>query len=272
MLHLNLKFSRLITFTALFLFSSQVLLQASNDPLPIEGISYESKNPSQSIVVINGNVYKKGEKYDAFEIMEVQQDRVVLKNASGQVSEHRIIGGNHAATALPTSEKPRAPKSVSHTNQETTSPQAKSPETSSDPLEKLKKMFAGLDPTIILNQVSQMAVMADMRNLYTTAAAAAMEEGADRQLSVDQLIKDGRLNPAYKEAKNGYQFRIEVKGEGVQVYANPIKAGEKSRHFMIDVWGNIRSEDGRPATDNSPLMKPLGAGEIAQQASQQQGG
>ena len=272
MLHFNLRFSRWFPLLAFFIFAFSVSSPATEAKLPIEGIVYEPKDPAQSMAVIDGNVYKAGEKYQAFEIVEVQQDRVIVKNAAGQVSEQRINGGNHAAESKATSETLPASKSLPLPDQETVPPQTASPDSSSNPLEKLKKMFTNLDPTFILNYASQIAVMADLRNLYSTAAAAAMESDGQGQISIDQLIKDGRLNPAYKENKNGYHYRIEVKGEGAQVYADPLKAGEKSRHFMIDVWGNFRVEEGRPATDKSPLLKPLAAAnELAQQTSQQQG-
>ena len=269
----NLRSIISLTLSVIFLFAFQTFSYSGETVLPVEGIAYESKDPTQSIVVIDGNVYKKGEKYQTYEIMEVQQDRVVLKNAAGQVSEQRINGGNHPTEAKPASETHPLTKQVPRPGQETVPTQTKSPETFSDPLEKLKKMFAALDPTIILNYASEIAVMADLRNLYSVAAATAMEEGAEGKLDLDQLIKNGMANPALKEGKNGYRFRVEIKGAGVQVYADPIKADEKSRHFMIDAWGNMRAEQGAPATDKSPLMKPPAAvSELVPKTSQQQGG
>jgi len=72
------------------------------------------------------------------------------------------------------------------------------------------------------------------------------------------LIKDGFVNPAFNEDKNGYKYRVSSNNDGVQVYADPIEGAEKSNHFMIDPWGNMRVELGRPATGKSALVKLQG--------------
>ncbi len=226
---------------------------AVDEALPVEGIVYESKNPSQSFAVIDGNIYKKGEQYQGYQVMEVKQDRIFVKDAAGKISEQRIKGGNHPA-AVPA---PAAPVQPLPLMQQAASLPAAPPASASslDPLEQLKKMFGGLDLGALKNYASELSVMVDLRNLHSQATAIAMEEGGTKKLNLDRLIKEGGVDPSYKDGKNGYRFRVEATDQGAQVYADPIQGADKSSHFMIDEKGKIHVEQGAAATEKSSLSK-----------------
>ena len=232
----------LIVLTLLALgLTSNNLSWAGEKKVPIEGIAYEPQDPSKSLVIIDGEDYQKGSQYEGQEIVEVLQDRVRMKSPDGKISEFRIQGGNPARSSSSTNLTDSSKKTDSE-----------------NPVENIWQQFKnkfGVDAASLLNYAAEIAVKADLRNLYSQANAAMMESGNENAMSLDKMIDQGMINPAFKEGKNGYQYRVESGSQGVQVYADPMNGSEKSNHFMIDDWGNMRVELGKPATSKSPLAK-----------------
>lgn len=214
--------------------------------IPVEGIVYEAKDPSQSLVSIGGQLYKKGAQYDGFEIVEVKQDRVVVKDANGKTSEHHL---NFNASFAP---------AVSKTLADSSSPgQPADQNTFEKSFEQMKKML-GLEGdfnfTDLLSFVTEIGVKADMRKLYTQASIA-LSESDGEALTMDKMIEMGFVAAGFKEERNGYRFRIGMGRMGAEVFADPVNGSSRTKHFMIDDNGDMREERGQPATAKSPLVK-----------------
>ena len=93
-----------------------------------------------------------------------------------------------------------------------------------------------------------------MRKLHTQASIA-MSESEGQDETMDKMITRGVVSARFKEERNGYRFKIETARNGMEVFADPVRGNEKSRHFMIDDEGDMRVETGKPATAKSPMVK-----------------
>ncbi len=252
-----MSFNRWLCFSIaafVFLVSFPESPRAEEEILPIEGIVYDSKKPAESFAVIAGNIYKVGERYQDYAITEVRQDRILVKNSAGAVSEKRLTGGNHSAVSQPVADKLAIPDPLPTFARKEPDVQTTPAKPILDLLEQIKKWFKNFDLGALKNYASEISIIADLRNLHTRAQIFAVEEGQDQTLNLDALIKSEGVDPAYKKNKNGYRYRVEAAGsDGVRVYADPIQGKDKSKHFMTDENGQIHVELGSPASERSPL-------------------
>lgn len=245
-----LHFSLLILLT--FSFSLFKPVYAEED-IPLEGIVYEPRNPSQSFASIDGDFYKKGSHYHDYEIIEVKQNRILVKNSSGIIQEYDIKGKPASPAAVAPSPLPvKQPENLSTSS---ASEEARIVPPQENTLDQLKKSMGSFNPLAILNNAAELGVAMELRKLQMQAAA------SESPGSLDKMIAEGLVDPSLKENKRGFVYRLESTGKGVQGYADPVKNPDSSKHFMIDAWGNIRVEQGKPATSESPLyeMLPQGA-------------
>jgi hypothetical protein len=238
---------------ALLIFSVFVVneFSFSEEELYVEGISYESASPNESIAVINGTLLKPGDSFKNYRIVEVGSNFVKLTQLDGSGERMlQVTGGAPKAVAQPTP----TPGETSVPTGLGTAGEGKLP-TGQD----LQKMMTETMAKSIsaLAHAKSSAGLADLRQIYTATNVYFSESGNVEGITFDNLIKGGMLSPAFQNGEKGdYRFTIKGGNEGVSVSASPKEKNSGLRHFFIDENGDVYAEDNKPATKSSPRYQP----------------
>jgi len=230
------------------------------DEVRLEGVMYEPDRPKDSMAIINGEVLHQGDEYQGMTVDEIGRDFVVLQPKDSDKKVRARLRG--ASVKLPKAQA-EASAPIAEPAIADTKPAASLPMPSSADAALIQER-TGVNPFDIagvINYATEVGVMADLRKLATAAAVFEAEEGGfsydaggnmtRQQTTVSALIERGMLAPSFAEKRGNYTFTIEPgqKG-GCQVRATPLNGS--GRHFLVDEWGDMHAEKGRPATVQSP--------------------
>ncbi len=203
----------------------------------LDGVMYSAAEPETSVAVMNGVALMAGSPIGTYKLKEIRQSSVILTDAAGN---EKVIG---LSTAKP-----------SRTNRPAAAPVPK--ELKKDKVEGvaegLNAVQEFLNPAKIMEKMKSSQVIMDLRNLRVQVAMYNAEHGDLPRL--EELVEKGEVNPAFKGGvKGGYRFRIVEGKKGPMLYADPVDEASTLDHYMVDDWGNVRKEIGKPASYDSPL-------------------
>ncbi len=207
------------------------------DDIQLDGVMYSASEPEKSVAVINGDAVMPGSQIGNYKVKEIRQSSVVLTDAAGA---EKILGLKAVKS-----------KEAMHPALRAAS-EAKKKEVSQDAQTTENPLQAILNPGKLLEQFKSAQVLMDLRNLRMQIAMYYGEHGS--LPPIDELVEKGEVNPAFKGGiKGGYRFRFSEGKKGPMIFADPVEETSNSDHYMIDDWGNLRKESGKPATYDSPL-------------------
>lgn len=199
----------------------------------VEGILYEEKTPAQSVVIIQGGIYHAGDRWGDYEIMEIQKNHIRVRTQDGTDKQLEITG---PANVPPPPMKPSAKV-----------PAGDAP---------IKKMTVGknkFDLGAIFQYALDIKVIMQLKRIYTAAQIYYAEQGV--LPSWNDLIEKQGFDPELSDGeKYGYLFTMApIQGEPA-VYADFADPKARKRHYLIDPWGNLRYDDEKQATLESPIL------------------
>ena len=230
---------------AMLLFLVCLSVPVFAEDLKLEGIMYEAKDPEQSVVMLNGAFLKSGDTFQGYKILEIKPDSVKVSHSeTGEIRELSTVGDK------------LDPASGSVAKEATSVPQAV-------PKEKKSTLGGGmLSPFSALVRAKEAVLLADLRRLHVAAAIYYSEygdmpvSGKPEPITLAKLIERGLVSRAYESGvKGGYKFDLKPDQGGIGVSADPVNSNEKARHFYIDGHGELFVEEGKLATDRSPLYE-----------------
>jgi len=227
-------------FTALLLMavSEEIRLYAEEPPaLRIEGIMYDAAKPEQSVAVIDGELYKAGDKTGDYEVRRVNSESVELvQGASGKEITLK-------AEKIPEQDPGPAPgEALSVSSAEATGP----------------AMFGRLIQKIVNSNttLAESSCLSELKTIYAAAMSYVINDGYnDRTVDLPGLVKKGMLSRDYEDSvKGAYRFSIKVLEGGVDVQADPVEKESGLRHFLLAADGTLYYERGKSATRQSAFQ------------------
>ena len=242
----NFKANRFaVLFLLVFILPVALVHALPEEELWVEGISYEPTNPAESIAVINGDFYNVGDVIDGHRIEAISSGQVRVSNVSTGSEHYLRVKGAEEIQAE------RSPASAAKAADGDDLDRSKM--TVGEELEEALKPGATWNPFALLDRAKEMAVIANLRKIYTMANVYYHEEGAyGEDMSIDDLVKARMISPQYKGGVRGtYKYSVKIVGDDVSVSADPVDSNSNMRHFLIDEFGDLYSDFGKPATVKS---------------------
>jgi hypothetical protein len=229
----------------LILLLTPLSIQAAEEPpMRVEGIMYDGQNPERSMVVIAGNVYRQGDRYQTFEIKKVNAENVeVIDQANGMTVLVPVQRDPTRDAVRPIADTPSKPSA------------APSP-VSNNPMGNLFEQLYGKAMHLGTPMIEMRANM-DLRKIYAAALQYSVNHESQLQnLEIKTLVKEGLLSRDYEDGvKKPYKFHVVVTGRGVQTYADPEPDDGSLKHFLLDDEGTLYYEYGKSASRNSTFQK-----------------
>jgi hypothetical protein len=220
---------------------------AAEEPsVRVEGIMYDGPNPERSMVVIDGGVYRQGDRYQTFEIRKINAENIeVVNQTSGETVFVQVQRDTSRDAVRNTPDKPSNPSAAP----------AQTPK-SSNPLENLFGELFGKAMHLSTPMIEMKANM-ELRKIYAAALQYSVSRDLQLQnLEIKTLVREGLLSRDYEEGvKEPYKFRIVVTGRGVQVFADPEPDDGSLKHFLLDDEGTLYFEYKKSATRDSSFQK-----------------
>lgn len=219
---------------------------ADDSKMYLEGILYESKNPSQSLASINGVLVKKGDTLDDFTVQEIRETQVVLLDSNGKEKVLHITGN-----------RAQAPKAIPSPTSHAPSAKASASEDPAKALSNLPNALSGNSDLMgkMVQKMAEIQILIEMKNLRNHAVFVYGERGLIP--TIQNLVDDGTLPPSFKDGiKNGYQYSFGSGSKGDPViYADPVEQNSPKPHYMLDEWGETHVENGKRASLQSPTVQ-----------------
>lgn len=212
------------------LFVSPSFSAPAVEELRLEGIIEDQNDNTQSMAVINGDLFQAGEKVGEFQIEKIQSSFVSLKNLkTGQ--EMKLI-------------VKEAPKAAAAAAQGAGAPSL---------LDKTKQYLT--NPSQAVNRGWEMLALRDL-SIINNAAVKYFETNKFFPVQLRQLTLDGFLPVSYESGKAGkYEFYLKNKSEkpsDLQLHADPVEKDKGLRFFFVGPDAMIRESTGKPADAKSP--------------------
>jgi len=208
----------------------------------LEGILYDRANPDETVVVIDGQPFKKGDSYGQFRIETVDENAIeVINLGTREKSRLEVVGEGDSGpetgadrVEVPLPLPPAAPEVWYEmwVREAVRWWEIHNPFKSEAPSEE-DAVIAGL--TIVHRAV--LTYYLD-RKIYPAA--------------LEELTAHGYLNAEFDQAVKGiYRYYLEIHKDLFLVHADPVIPGSGLRYFLMNKRGELRAETGSPATIES---------------------
>lgn len=227
---------------AVILFSARMVLAGAEDDLRVEGILYEPKDESQSIIIVNGALLKSGDSVEGYRIGKIERNAVTVSHeASGRESVVRVKAKPEEAVkpAVTPPVKPGASEDSGENE----------PESSGFKL--------NWNPLQYLNKSWEIKAIVDLRSIQRAGFIYYETEGGPAEsITLADLVKAGLLDAQLEDGENGkYRFRVTSSRAGLEVNADPVEQGSDLLHFYAGQDGVLRAAKGQSAGAGSPIYE-----------------
>lgn len=203
----------------------------------VEGIVYDAQNPDKSAAIIDGDVYKAGDRVGNYEVRKIGPESVELVN--------RADGGSLVLRAeeLPGRNPGPAP--------------GEAPVISSEEAAGGNGFMRLVQKVVNSNtSLAESSALTEMRKIRAAAAEYIINEGYMlKSIDLPKLVRAGRLPRDYEDSvKGAYRFSLALTDRGVDIQADPVDLKSDLRHFLMTSEGTLYYERGRPATRQSAFQ------------------
>ena len=208
-------------------------LTARAEEIRLEGVIRDRTNPSKSLAVINGNLYKIGETAGATQVKEIGPNYVKLLDP--KTGQETILHVKEAA------------KSAAPAQQTSAVPPTSFLDTAKNYLTQ---------PAQAANRFWELQALRDLAQI-NNAAVKYSDKNKFFPVRIRQLTLDGFLPTSYESGKiKKYQFYLSntpQKPDDFQLHADPLNPEAGIRYFFVGPDAVIRESTGKPADIKSPL-------------------
>ncbi len=215
----------LITF-CVGLGAAAVVWSGSPDQLYLEGTMYDTKNPKDSIAMINGQPYKVGDAAGEYVVTDIYANGVKLKHASTGEEKSLVVGEDESK---PLPETPQ----------------------------KKQGMSAGIGnflSGVMGKETSDVGLRPALQSLRKALVEYRSDMGRFPE-NIAILAQEGRINPHIVDGVGDYQFSYERLGQTFTLYAEPRRPSEEDYYYFMDDIGRLRVEKGKRANERSEIVE-----------------
>lgn len=228
------------TFTLfiLLLLSQIVCAEPPSDRYYIEGIVSDTEHPGQSLAVINGVTYRKGDSVDDFALVDVFSNGAKLKHKKSGEEKVLLIGKDTPPTWLMEDQ---------YLYQNPADEEKGSSSTTTMGL---------LNPFGAIQRAKEASALARIQQLKI--ALESFKSEADLYPENLDVLKDRELvDESMYKGWEDYQFYYHMKASGARysLFVEPVKSAKSKRYFYTDETGVVRAERGIQAGEKSPIAE-----------------
>jgi hypothetical protein len=237
-------FLALILGSAFFLIPQNIVAE---EVITIEGvITGLGDNPDEFSALMNQGVYEVGDPIGGYVVVTVDAKGVALKKKENDETQYYLVGtkiGEAKITESSTVEEKQETKEDLFQRDEKVGL-----------AQKMTSYLSDIKSTV--QQLQYGAVVEDLKRIQIAAMERALMTGNSSSVSIAQLIADGALPPLFKDSQNnGYYFKILPLADGrVRTSAAPVEKEISKPYFLIDEHRYVYIEQGKLATQESPLF------------------
>lgn len=219
----------------------------SDEMISIEGVMTDlGDKPDEFYVLINREIYGAGDHIGSYTVIAVDAKGVALKKKENDETQYYLVGtkiGEAKITESSTVEEKQETKEDLFQRDEKVGL-----------AQKMTSYLSDIKSTV--QQLQYGAVVEDLKRIQIAAMERALMTGNSSSVSIAQLIADGALPPLFKDSQNnGYYFKILPLADGrVRTSAAPVEKEISKPYFLIDEHRYVYIEQGKPATQESPLF------------------
>ena len=207
--------------------ADSIILGNTADQPYLEGTMYDTKNPKDSIAMINGQPYKVGDAVGEYVVADIYANGVKLKRTSTG-EEKSLVVGEDESKPLPE----RTPKK--------------------------EGMGAGIGKFFThamgKKETSDVGLRPALQSLRKALLEYRSEVGRFPE-TIAILAQEGRINPNIVDGVGDYQFSYERLGQTFTLYAEPRSPSEESYYYFMDDIGRLRIEKGKRANERSEMVE-----------------
>lgn len=206
--------------------NSVIWANAADQPY-LEGTMYDTKNPKDSVAMINGQPYKAGDVIGEYVVADIYANGVKLKRTSTG-EEKSLVVGEDESKPLPES-----------------TPKKESMGTG------IGKFFTH---AMGKKETSDVGLRPALQSLRKALLEYRSEVGRFPE-TIAILAQEGRINPNIVDGVGDYQFYFERLGQTFTLYAEPRSPSEESYYYFMDDIGRLRIEKGKRANERSEMVE-----------------
>lgn len=219
----------------------------SDEVISIEGVMTDlGDKPDEFYVLINQEIYGAGDHIGSYTVIAVDAKGVELKNNEKDERQYYLVGTKLGET--------KTPSTLNFEEDLEIQSDALQESEKTGLTEKMTSYLSDIKSTV--QQLQYGAVVEDLKRIQIAAMERALMTGNSSSVSIAQLIADGALPPLFKDSQNhGYYFKILPLADGrVRTSAAPVEKEISKPYFLIDEHRYVYIEQGKPATQESPLF------------------
>lgn len=228
----------IFTFFILLFLSRIVFAESPSDRYYIEGIVSDKEHPGQSLAVINGVTYRKGDSVDDFILVDVFSNGAKLKHKKTSEEKVLLIGKDTPPTWLMEDQ---------YLYQNPTDDAKESSGTSPMGL---------MNPFGAIQRAKEVSALARIQQLKIALESFKAETDYYPE-NLDVLKEKGLIEENMYKGWEDYQFFYHMKASGARysLFIEPVKSAKNKRYFYTDETGVVRAERGIQAGEKSPIAE-----------------